>query len=317
MTEKKTAEQNQYPWGRINFVGIAPYFVSISGLLIVASLIILATVKINYGIDFAGGTEIQVLFEKEKVSSQKLREVIASIGYPQVDIQAFSEQNEYLIRFESLHGSSESEVEQKTTKLAQDVSEGLVKSFPNENKEKLIRRIDTVGPTIGSELKKNSLLAGFYSLVILLIYIGLRYDFKYAPSAILCLFHDAIIALALYVVLGKEVNSQTLAAILTIVGYSLNDTVVNYDRIRENSGLHRDNNLRNIMNLSVNEMLSRTIMTSFTTALSTAALWFLAGGVIEDFAFLMLVGIIIGSYSTIYIASPLVLMFERFQHKSA
>lgn len=304
-------------FGKINFMGVAPLFGSISLLAVIASLLIPLAKTPNFGIDFAGGTEIQVLFKNSEIDINKLRTVVSKAGYANVNIQSFSETKEFLLRFENIVAPTEVEVEKKMSELASNVTKALMAEFPNEEPGQLIRRVDTVGPTIGDELKRNSLLAGLYSLIVLLIYVGLRYDFKYASSAILCLFHDAIISYGIFVLIGKEINVQTLAAILTLIGFSLNDTIVTYDRIRENLALNRDTSLANIMNLSINEMLSRTILTSGTVFLSTLALYFLAGGVVEDFALLMLIGVVIGVYSSIYVASPLVLLFERLQQKAA
>lgn len=316
----KTNSKEQ-TWGRFDFMKVAPIFTGISALAVVVSLVIIfGKEKINYGIDFAGGTEIQVLFTKSQVTTDQLRQIVLKAGYHDVNIQTLEGKPEFILRFESQKGTSESEVEKAMSSLAATVSSAIVKEFPQEDVNTLIRRVDTVGPTIGQELKRNSLLAGFYSLIVLLIYVGLRYDFKYSTSAILCVFHDGIVAYGIFVLMGKEVNVQTLAAVLTLIGFSLNDTIVTYDRIRENLGTHRDASLANIINLSINEMLSRTILTSGTVFMSIMALYFLAGGVVEDFALIMLIGVVIGVYSSVYVASPLVLVFERLQgkhHKAA
>ena len=177
----------------------------------------------------------------------------------------------------------------------------------------MIRRVDSVGPQIGSELKRNGVLAAFYCLLMILIYVGLRFDYKYAPGAVFCLFHDAIITLGIFSLFGREVNVQTLAAILTIIGYSLNDTIVNFDRVRENVTVYRDHNFYTVMNRSLNDVLSRTLLTSVTTLLAVAAMYFLAGGVIRDFAFTLGIGIIVGTYSSIYVASPITLVMDRIQ----
>lgn len=304
-------------WGKFDFMRVAPLFTGLSGLAVLISLIVIGGAKkINYGIDFAGGTEIQVLFTKSKVTTDRLREIVVATGHPEVNIQTLEGGSEFIMRFESQKGTSDSDVEKAMSALAANVSGAIIKEFPEEDVSTLIRRVDTVGPTIGQELKRNSLLAGFYSLIVLLIYVGLRYDFKYSTSAILCVFHDAIVAYGIFILMGKEVNVQTLAAILTLIGFSLNDTIVTYDRIRENLSSHRDASLANIINLSINEMLSRTILTSGTVFMSLLALYFVAGGVVEDFALIMLIGVIIGVYSSIYVASPLVLVFERLQGKS-
>ena len=161
--------------------------------------------------------------------------------------------------------------------------------------------------------KKNGLLAVLYSLIIILIYVGIRFDFQYAPPAVICLFHDAIITLGIFALLAREVNVQTLAAVLTIIGYSLNDTIVTFDRIRENVKAYRDMTFRDIINKSLNDVLSRTMLTSITTMLAVLAMLVFASGVIRDFAFTLAIGVVVGTYSSVFIASPLVLAFDRMK----
>ena len=152
---------------------------------------------------------------------------------------------------------------------------------------------------------------------MILIYVGLRFDYKYAPAAVLCLFHDAIVVLGVFSLIGHEVNVTILAAILTIIGYSLNDTIVNFDRIRENEEVFKGKALDLIVNRSINDVLSRTILTSLTTMLAVLSLYFLAGGVITDFALALGIGVVVGTYSSIYVASPIVLLVQKFMDKKA
>jgi preprotein translocase subunit SecF len=304
------AQNNKQGWGKIDFMGKAWIFGGASALAVVLALVIIATKQINYGIDFAGGLEVQVKFQKA-LTTEQLRTSLAGFGFPKVQIQEFGEKGDFMLRLENPPGATEKEVTEKANATSKKLSEAITANMSDLGPN--ILKTDSVGPQIGEELKKNSVLAGFYSLIVLLIYVGLRFDFSYGAGAILCLFHDAIITYGILVLLGKEINIQILAAILTLIGFSVNDTIVTFDRIRENIVHHRDGLLKNIMNLSVNEMLSRSILTTGTVFLSTLALYWFAGGVIEDFAFSFLIGIVIGAYSSIYVAAPIALAFERLK----
>ena len=302
---------------KIDFLSKANIFAGMSILLILFSLVLMFSKGFNFGIDFAGGTEVQVLF-KESISTDKVREFTKGLGYKSASVQSFGEgSQEYLIRMESIQAGSDKETNKLINALIDKITGGLKATFATASPE--IRRVDSVGPQVGNELKKNGLLAIFYSLLMILIYIGLRFDYKFAPAAVFCLFHDTIITLGVYALLQKEVNVQTLAAILTIIGYSLNDTIVTFDRIRENSGsiLFRDWNFDDIVNRALNDVLSRTILTSVTTLIAVAAMYFIAGGVIKDFAFTLAIGVIVGTYSSIYIASPLVILIDRWETAKA
>lgn len=305
--EKKKSDEGV----RFDFLSKSSLFGVVSVVLVVASLLVIFSRGFNYGIDFSGGTEIQVKFDSS-VTADRLRGFTEENGYSKAMVQSFGDGgHEFLIRLSSLQGKTEKETNEMINAMIHKITNGLNTTFTTEKPN--IRRVDSVGPQIGSELKRNGLLSAFYALLIILIYVGLRFDYKYAPGAVICLFHDAIITMGIFSLFGREVNVQTMAAILTIIGYSLNDTIINYDRIRENITLYRDSDLRYIINRSVNDVLSRTILTSFTTILAVAAMYFLAGGVIQDFAFTLGIGIIVGTYSSIYVANPLVLMMDRWQ----
>lgn len=300
-------------YGRIDFMSKWPIFCGLSLFAVVASLVLFATKGFNYGIDFAGGTEVQVKFESD-VDAQKVRAFTNDLGYPSASVQSFGDDNEYLIRTES-KGSNADEINKMAEQTAKAISSGLLSTFAEMKPE--IRRVDTVGPQVGEELKRNGILAAFYSLIAILLYVSLRFDYKFAPGAVLCLFHDAIVTLGLFSLLGKEVNVQTMAAILTIIGYSLNDTIINFDRVRENLPLFKKKPLALVINRSVNDVISRTILTSFTTMIAVVAMYVLAGGVIRDLAFTLGIGIIVGTYSTMYVASPLVLLFDKAEPTKA
>ncbi|MEK6554616.1 MAG: protein translocase subunit SecF, partial [Bdellovibrionota bacterium] len=176
-----------------------------------------------------------------------------------------------------------------------------------------IRRVDTVGPQVGEELKQNSILAALYSLMIILIYVGLRFDYKYAPGAVFCLLHDAIFMIAIYSVFGQEVNVQTLAAILTLMGVALNATIILYDRIRENEAEHPGEPFDLVVNKSHNDILSRTIITTVTIELSVIALYFLSDGVVQQIAYTLMIGVLLGAFSSTYVAGTIVIELDRWQ----
>jgi preprotein translocase subunit SecF len=302
---------NKQEEGRFDFLGKAKPFAFLSVVISVFSLIFISVKGFNYGIDFAGGTEVQVQFT-ESVPTGKVRSFTEEMGYKKASVQSFGEgENEFLIRLETIKGKTEKETNELINAMIKKVTQGLSSSFSSEGA--VIRKVDSVGPQVGAELKRNGLLAAFYSLLMILIYVALRFDYKFAPGAVFCLFHDAVITLGIFSLFGREVNVQTMAAILTIIGYSLNDTIVTFDRIRENEVVFRDMKLYGIINRSLNDVLSRTLLTSVTTLIAVGAMYFLAGGVIRDFAFTLGIGIIVGTYSSIYVASPLVLLADRMQ----
>lgn len=283
----------------INFLKLTPFFLTISSLVVIISFFIISKKGFNYGVDFSGGTEIQIQFTKS-VTDNNIREFLSTQKLKNFNVQSFDGKNEFLIRLDSLND-----------KKLKQLTQNFKSHFSSQGF--IMRRVDSVGPQIGSELKKKGLLALFYSLLIILIYIGLRFDYEYAPGAVICLFHDTLITLGIFALLQREVNLQTLAAVLTIIGYSLNDTIVTFDRIRENLALYRDKTFPWIINRSLNDVLSRTILTSFTTGLAVFAMYFWADGVIRDFAFTLGIGIIVGTYSSMYIASPLVQFIAKFK----
>lgn len=293
--------------GRYAFMKVAPTFSIISLVLIVLCAGVILSNGFKYGIDFAGGTEVQVQFAAKPPVAEIRSFLEGLVG--SVMVQTLGEDNEVLIRMQMAEGENEKEVNEKNNERIKAVTSGLTSQF--ELGADSIRRVDSVGPQIGEELKTNGLLAIVYSLIMILIYVGLRFDYKYAPGAVICLFHDAIITLGIFSLLGKEVNVQILAAILTIIGYSLNDTIVNFDRIRENEYVFKGKDLTFIVNRSINDVLSRTLLTSVTTLLAVMALYAFAGGVIEDLAFTLGIGVVVGTYSSIYVASPLVILTDR------
>jgi preprotein translocase subunit SecF len=298
--------------GKIEFVKKAPIFGGASLLLVVVSLILIMTKGFNYGIDFVGGTEVQVRFTEE-VKADDLRSFVRDMGLDKASVQSFGEGSEFLIRTETVKGENQAETTAMVNATVKKITEGLKTKYKGAE----LRKVDSVGPQVGEELRTNGMLAIFYSLIMILIYVGFRFDYQFAPGAVLCLFHDAIITMGIFSLLGKEVNVQTLAAILTIIGYSLNDTIVNFDRIRENIPLYKQKALEFVVNRSINDVLSRTILTSVTTLVAVACLYFIGTGVIKDLAFTLAIGVVVGTYSSIYIASPLTIYFDKLMSSKA
>lgn len=300
----------QRDFGRFDFLKISIPLAIVTVVLVFVALADIFIQGFNYGVDFAGGTEIQVQFNEE-VPAAKVREFTSEMGYPNASVQSIGDENEFLIRIETLEGATDKETNAALNETIQKLTTGLSSFFQSESPS--VRRVDTVGPQVGSELKKNGVLAAFYALLLILIYIGLRFDYQFAPGAVFCLFHDAIITLGIYSIFNLEVTVQTMAAVLTIIGYSLNDTIVIFDRIRENATVYRGKDFRWLANRSMNDCLSRTLLTSITTFLTVFVMYWIAGGVIADFALTMMIGVVLGTYSTMYVAVPLVIFFDKLQ----
>lgn len=303
-------QHKAHDYGRFDFVGKAPFFGGISLILTIISLIYLAIVGITYGIDFRGGTEIQVRFG-QSVHIDTLRAAVEKLNVGEVGVQAFGEGSEYIIRFQGHHGKTDKETNEILNESIAKVRSTIDTDFKDAQPD--IRRVDTVGPQVGAELKRNGFLAVFYCLLVILIYVGLRFDYNYSPGAVACLFHDAAITLAVFVAVGKEVNIPILAAILTLIGYSLNDTIVVFDRIRETEHHYKDRGWRYIVNRAINDMLGRTLITSGTVFVSSLMLAIFAGGTVADIAFALCVGIAFGTYSSVYVAAPLILLMEKLR----
>ena len=301
-------QKRDQSWGRFDFLGVAKYITVVSIILVIISIGVIFTKGLNYGVDFAGGIEIQTQFAAG-VDAAQVRKFMTDIGFPNASVQALGDKNEYLIRLEMPANKSENEINKYIEATVSKFKTDLATQY----KDAVVRRVDTVGPQVGAELRRNGILAAFYCLLLILIYVGLRFDYRYAPGAVFCLFQDAIITVGIYSVLGWEFSTQTMAAVLTIIGYSLNDTIVIFDRIRENVHLHRDKDLYWISNRSLNETLSRTILTYVITYLTVASMFFFADGVIHEFALTMMIGMFLGAYSTIYVATPLMLAMDRYQ----
>ncbi len=273
----------------------------ISGLLVLAAIIGLFGKNLTLGIDFKGGTLIQIQFQEEP-DLGVIRDLFQKRLKTSVNITTFGEkaENEVIVTL------SEESMRDKRKKLSNMVHVILSKSFKDFD----IRRVLSVGPKVGTELRTKAIQAGFYVMIGILIYIGFRFKFHYGIAAVVALFHDVLLALGVFVFMEKEFTLTIVAAVLTIIGYSLNDTIVVFDRIRENVARFPKRPLEEVINLSINESLSRTILTSVTTFLVVFALYALGGDIIHDFAFAMLIGLVVGTYSSVFVASPVIMYFD-------
>ncbi len=294
-------------FGRFDFVASVGLFGGISIVLVLLSLIYLSVRGINYGIDFKGGTEMQVKFA-QSLHIDEVRKAVEGMHLGETGVQSFGD-NEYIIRFQGESGANDKETNEKLNASITSVREKIMSTFAAQKPE--IQRVDTVGPQVGAELKRSGFLAVFYCLLVILIYVAIRFDYKYSPGAVACLFHDAVITLAIFILVGKEVNVPILAAILSLIGFSLNDTIVVFDRIRETEHEYRDKGTRFVINKSINDMLGRTIITSGTVFVTSLCLYLFAGGVVADIAFAICIGIFFGTYSSIYVAAPTILLIEK------
>jgi preprotein translocase subunit SecF len=276
-------------------------------LILVSAVSMIAKGGPKYGIDFAGGTLIQVQFTKQ-MDVAKIRDIISQIDPSSSSVQPFGDkaENEYLI---SINRTTEDL--QGLSSKAKDIFD---ESFGAETFE--IRRVEMVGPKVGADLRQKGFMAVICSLLGMLVYIWWRFEFKFGVGAILALTHDVIITLGALSLANKAIDLPIIAAILTVVGYSVNDTIIVSDRIRENRRRMGREKLDKVINISINHTLSRTIITSLTTLLVVLALFIFGGGVIHDFAFTLIVGVIVGTYSSIFIASPLLILWEKLLHDS-
>ncbi len=262
----------------------------------------------NYGIDFAGGILIQVKFFSD-VKTSTVRDVLMDLELGQVVVQQFGEltENEFLVRVEKA---------EKDLQVVQEEVEKALKDAMGEDQYEL-RRTELVGPKVGAELRKKGFMAVIYAIVGILVYVTWRFEFRFALGAILALIHDALITVGIFSVLDREIDLPIVAAILTIIGYSINDTIVVFDRVRENMRRIRKQSIEKVVDTSINETLSRTLLTSLTTLVVVGALFLLGGPVIHNFAFALIIGVFVGTYSSIYIASPVLIYWEKIRERSS
>ncbi|MBW6509467.1 MAG: protein translocase subunit SecF [Desulfuromonadales bacterium] len=296
------------PGINIDFIGKRKFALIISLVLILVGLASLVRHGgPHYGIDFAGGTLVQVQFERQ-TSAAEINNALTDLDLGSPVVQRFGDDsNEFLIRVERTTGELQGISVLITETLEQTYGVGQVE----------VRRVEMVGPQVGRDLRNKGMWAIFYAMLGILAYISWRFEFRFAIGAIIALFHDVVITLGMFSLFAKEIDLPIIAAFLAIIGYSLNDTIIVYDRIRENLGKHNKESFTFILNRSINETLSRTIITSGTTLLVVLSLFVLGGGVIHNFAFAMLVGVLVGTYSSIFVASPLLLLWQKKAVKPA
>lgn len=285
----------------LDFVGKRKAAVIFSAVLILVGLFSLVTKGgPEYGIDFAGGTLVQIKFE-EPTKAGAIKDALKGLELKGLAVQQFGDEaNEFLVRAQDTTGKLEG--------LSRSISAALEESYGSGKVE--VRRTEMVGPQVGKDLREKGLMAVLYAMIGILVYITWRFEFRFAVGAVLALLHDVLITLGVFSLFGKEIDLPIIAAFLAIIGYSLNDTIIVYDRIRENMGKHGRDGFPAVVNRSVNETLSRTILTSGTTLLVVLALFLFGGGVIHNFAFALLVGVIVGTYSSVFVASPLLIFWE-------
>jgi preprotein translocase subunit SecF len=293
----------------IDFLGKRKITYVFSAILILIGIIsIFGHEGLNYGIDFRGGTNVQLRFAEDP-SLDRLREVFATEGQGNVQLQTFGDPTErevlLILPVDSALGKGE--------QLTKSIQELLGTEYPGME----VRRIETIGPKVGDELKYDALYSIAVALGLVLVYITIRFQWRQGVAAIITLTHDVLVVVGLFSLFDKEFTLSVVAALLTVVGYSLNDTIVVFDRIRENQGRFRKKPLIDLMNLSITETLSRTILTSGTTLLVVIVLFVFGGEIIHDFSYALLVGIVVGTYSSIYVASPMVMGLSKLEDTNA
>ncbi|MDB3986725.1 protein translocase subunit SecF [bacterium] len=271
-------------------------------ILIIISLFLLVIKGLNYGVDFKGGTLIELRTTDKQITISKLRQSLLNMNLGDVSVKEFGNENDFLIKFEKKEDSKNNFIEEIKNDLTKSIGSGF--NF---------RRVENVGPKVSSELLKSGIIAIALSLAAMLLYIWIRFEWQFSLGAILALFHDIIITLGAFSLFNLEINLSIVAAVLTIVGYSMNDTVVIFDRVRENLIKFSDIKIFELTNISINETLSRTIITSITTLLALLSIYFFGGEILKGFSLAMIFGVIFGTYSSIYIANPILVYLKVSQ----
>ena len=287
-----------------NFINHFKKFNIISLILVLLSLLFVLFKGLNYGIDFKGGTLIEVRVQNNDIRVSDIRGSLNKMNLGDVNVKNFGEKSDFLIKIEKKLNNNDSLISEIKTSLDQDL-----------NEEVNYRRVESVGPKVSAELLKSGIISIGLALLMMLFYIWFRFEWQFSLGSIIALFHDVIITLGVFSILSIEINLSIVAAVLTIVGYSMNDTVVIYDRIRENLSKFNRLEIDQVSNLSVNETLSRTLITSVTTLLALFSIFILGGEILKGFSFAMILGVIIGTYSSIFVASP-VLKYLKVSSKT-
>ena len=285
----------------INFSKFYTKFNILSSILIFVSLILLVFKGLNFGIDFKGGTLIELRSTDLKINVSSLRDNLKQMDLGDVSVKKFGNDQDYLIKFENKND---------TKNIIELIKSNIDKSFGNNFD---FRRVENVGPKVSAELLRSGIIAISISLAVMLIYIWIRFEWQFSLGAIMALFHDVIITLGLFSLLSLEINLSIIAAVLTIVGYSMNDTVVIFDRVRENLKKYSDIKIFELTNISINETLSRTLITSITTLLALLSIFFFGGEILKGFSLAMIFGVIFGTYSSIYIANTVLVRLNVSQ----
>ena len=270
----------------------------ISLILIIASLILLIFKGLNYGVDFKGGTLIEIRVESDSSKISSIRDSFNQMNLGDVSVKNFGNETDYIVKFEKQNSND--------PKFIDNIKKKLSSSIGNVD----FRRVENVGPKVSAELLKSGVIAICLSLAAMLLYIWIRFEWQFSLGAILALFHDVIITLGIFSFFALEINLSIVAAVLTIVGYSMNDTVVIFDRVRENLKKYADIKIFELTNISINETLSRTIITSITTLLALLSIFLFGGEILKGFSLAMILGVIFGTYSSIYIANPILVILK-------
>ncbi len=279
------------------------FFNLLSSVLVIISLCLLIFKGLNFGVDFKGGTLIELRANDKQITISSLRSAFSNMNLGDVAIKKFGKDSDYLIKFEK---------KDNTKTLIQDIKNNLTKTLGSGYE---FRRVENVGPKVSAELLKGGLIAIAAALGAMLFYIWIRFEWQFSIGAILALFHDVILTIGVFSLFSLEINLSIVAAILTIVGYSMNDTVVIFDRVRENLKKYMDIKIFELTNISINETLSRTIITSATTLLALLSIFIFGGEILKGFSLAMILGVVFGTYSSIYIANP-VLVFLKVSYKT-
>ena len=288
----------------LDFVSKFPVAALFSVALVIGGFSLFFTKGLNYGVDFKGGAEIQVKFDKQ-VALGDVRSALDRGDFKSSSVQSIGEEgsHEFLVKV-SANESNLNSVTDKITKMFET-------EFSSHSPE--ILKTDIVGPKAGEQLRISGFQAMAWALLMIMIYIALRFDFKYSPGAIVALIHDVIIIIGIFCLTGREFSLQIVGALLAIIGYSVNDTVVVYDRVREQEEKNPTLGLGQQINTALNETLTRTMLTSFTTFIVAFVMYTMGGGVIHDFFFAICIGIVVGTYSSVFVAAPTVLFFDKFK----
>ena len=283
----------------IQFINYFKLFNFVSLILILISVGFIFYKGLNFGVDFKGGTLIELRVENAEIGIGDVRQSFIQMNLGDVNVKKFGKGNDYLIKFEQTDKNKENFIENIKTQLSKNLAGNF--SF---------RRVENVGPKVSGELLKSGLIAIVLSLSAMLIYIWIRFEWQFSLGAIIALIHDVIITIGFFSILEFEINLSIVAAVLTIVGYSMNDTVVIFDRVRENLKKYSSKSINEISNLSINETLSRTIITSSTTLLALLSIFFFGGKILHGFSFAMILGVVFGTYSSIFIANPILIKLK-------